>query len=92
METRPNIIYTMSIMSRLTKNLSYLYSKAVKTIFYYLKDIKDSKIIYGGEQVEELIIRKYFNSNWVGNHITKKSILDFLFMFNGRLVNWCLKQ
>lgn len=46
---RPNIAYATSMISHFAKNLSYLYSKAVKTIFYYLKATRDVEIMYGGE-------------------------------------------
>lgn len=86
-KTRPDIVYATSVVSRFTKNLSHLHSKAVKTIFCYLKAIRDVKIIYGGEQRGELTIRRYSDSNWACNHITTKSTLGFIFMLNSRLVS-----
>lgn len=48
-ETRPNIAYATLVMSHFIKNPSHLPSKAVKTIFCYLKAIKDLEIIYKRE-------------------------------------------
>lgn len=45
-KTRSNITYTMSIVSCFAKNLLHLHNKVVKTIFCYLKVIKDVEITY----------------------------------------------
>ena len=47
-KTRPNISFANLITSRFVKNLGHQYIKAVKTIFHYLKGLKDQEIIYGG--------------------------------------------
>lgn len=86
-ETRFDIAYVTLVVSCFTKNLSYLYNKAVKTIFYDLKAIRDVKITYGGEYRRNQIIKGYFDFNWVSDYITKKSTSVFIFMLNGRLIS-----
>lgn len=63
MEIRPTITYAILVVSRFIKDLSYLHSKTVKTIFCYLKVIRDIEIMYGGKQGEHLIIREYSHFN-----------------------------
>lgn len=86
-ETRPNITYAILVVCHFTKNLSYLHSITVKTIFYYWKVIRDIEIIYGGKQGEHLIIREYSHFNWAGNHVTKQSTLGFISMLSDGPVN-----
>lgn len=40
-ETKPDISFVTSIISRFAKNLDHLYTKVVKAIFCYLKGLKD---------------------------------------------------
>lgn len=56
-ETRPDITFTTLVMSHFAKNPSHQHNKAIKTIFQYLKAIKETEIIYGGEQRKDLIIK-----------------------------------
>ena len=60
-ETRPDIAFANSVISRFAKNPSDQYSKAVKTIFQYLKATKETRIIYSEEQGGDLTIKKYSN-------------------------------
>lgn len=85
--TIPNIAYITSVVSCFAKNLSHLHSKAVKTIFCYFKASRNVRITYGGKQKRHLTIKRYFNSDWASNYVTKKSILGFIFMLNGRSVS-----
>lgn len=48
-ETRFDIACAILVVSCFAKNLLQYYSKAVNTIFCYLKAIRGIKIIYGGE-------------------------------------------
>lgn len=62
-KTRPDIAYIISVISRFAKNLLHLYSKAVKTIFCYLKTTRNIGFTYGGKQGGDLIISGYSDSN-----------------------------
>lgn len=45
-ETRVMVIFAISVGSYFARNLGYQYTKVVKTIFHYLKNSRDEKIIY----------------------------------------------
>ena len=45
-EIRPDIAFAISVVSRFAKNPSHQHIKAVKTIFRYLKAIRDTGITY----------------------------------------------
>lgn len=62
-ETRPNITFATFVVSRFAKNLAHKYSKAVKSIFWYLKAIKEIEITYNSKQTGDFIIKRYSNSN-----------------------------
>ncbi len=89
-ETRPDIAFATSVVSRFAKNPSHHHSEAVKTIFRYLKVTRPTGITYGGEQGGDLIIKGYSGSDLAGDHATRKSTSGFIFMLNGGPVSWCL--
>lgn len=91
-ETRLDIAFAMSVVSRFAKNPSRQHIEAVKTVMQYLKATKTMGIIYGGEEGRDLIIKGYSDSNWAGDHVTKKSTSGFIFMLNGCPVSWCSKR
>lgn len=43
------IAFAILVISHFAKNLFYQYNKAVKTIFQYLKAIKETRITYRGK-------------------------------------------
>lgn len=91
--TRPDITFATSIVSCFVKNPSRQYTKAVKTIMRYLKATRTVGITYGnGEGSGVLIIKSYSDSDCAGDHSTRKSTLDFIFMLNGGPVSWYSKR
>lgn len=49
-ETRPDIAFAVSVVSRFSKNLSHQHTEAVKAILRYLKGSRDRGITYGGKE------------------------------------------
>lgn len=90
-ETRPDIAFATSVVSRFAKNPSHQHTEAVKTILRYLKATKTTGITYGGEG-GDLTIKGYSDSDWAGNHSTRKSTSGFIFMLNGGPVSWCSRR
>ncbi len=61
-ETRPDITFATSVVSRFAKNPSHHHTEAVKTIMQYLKAICTLGITYGGDE-RDLIIKGLSNSD-----------------------------
>lgn len=89
-ETRPNIAFSTSIVSKFAKNLSCQYTEAIKTILWYLKGSRNRDITY--EKQNKLLLKEYFDFNWAGDKKSQKSTSSYIFMFNGGPVNWCSKR
>lgn len=81
-ETRTNIVFATSIVSRFAKNPFYQYAKAVKIIIRYLKAIRSIGITYSKKEGEgeDLTIKRYSDSDWASNHVTKHELLN-LFLY-----------
>lgn len=84
---RLNIAYAISFISWFAKNLSKQCIKTVKPVMQNLKATKTMGIIYDGEDKENLVIKRYSDSDWAKDHITRKLILGFIFMLNSGLVS-----
>ncbi len=89
-ETRPDIAFATSLVSRFAKNPSHQHTEAVKTICKCLKGSKHRGITYWGD--EELKIEGYSDSDWEGNKESRKSTSGFIFMLNGGPISWCSKK
>lgn len=91
-ETRSDITFATFVISCFAKNPSWQYIEVIKTIIPYLKATKMLGIIYSREEEGDLIIKSYFDSDWMGDNVTKKSISRFVFMLNGERVSWYSKK
>ena len=60
-ETRPNIVFLTSLMSRFAKNSSRQHTKIIKKILRYLNGIRDRDITYGRK--DQLFLKGYSDSN-----------------------------
>lgn len=60
-ETKPSIIFAISITSFFAQNLNYQYTKAAKTILEYINNLKQQNIIYKSQ--DKLCIKRYFDFN-----------------------------
>lgn len=70
-ETRPDIAFSTSVVSRFAKNPSRQHTEAVKTIHRYLKGSRDRAITYGGQ--DKLLVEGYSDSDWAGDKKSRKS-------------------
>ncbi len=91
-ETKPDIVFATSVISHFAKNTSRQHTEAVKTMMRHLKATRTLGITYGREKGRDLIIKDYSDSNWAGDHVTRKSTSGFIFILNGGPVNWRSKR
>ncbi len=91
-ETKPDIAFATSVVIRFAENPSWPHIEDVKTIIRHLKATRTVSIIYCGEKEGELIVKSYSDSDWAGDHATRKSTSGFIFMLNGEAVSWCSKR
>ncbi|XP_070023085.1 secreted RxLR effector protein 161-like [Nicotiana sylvestris] len=81
--TRPDICYTVGLVSRYQSNLGRYHWKAVKRIFRYLKGTVDYSIYYSGND----LYKRYTNADWVGDRNDRKSTSGYAFLLNGGAIS-----
>ena len=88
-ETRPDIAFATSIVSRHAKNPEKTHIEAVKIILRYLDVTKNRDIIF---DEDDLKIVDYSDFDWAEDKKERKSILDYVFMLNNDSISWCSKR
>ena len=89
-ETRIDIAFATSMVSRFANNPSSEHFHAVDQILRYLAGSQDRGITFGGE--EELNLVGYSDSDWAGDRADRKSTSGFVFTLNGGPVSYASKK
>ncbi|KAA0051985.1 zinc finger BED domain-containing protein RICESLEEPER 2-like [Cucumis melo var. makuwa] len=81
--TRPNICYSVGIVSRYQSNPGRDHWTAVKNILKYLRRTKDYMLVYGSK---DLILTRYTDSDFQTDKDVRKSTSGSVFTLNGGAV------
>ena len=82
--TRPDIAYTIGIVSRFQTNPKEDHWKAVKNILKYLRRTKDVFLVYEGLEFK---LEGFTNSSFQSDPDDCKSISRYVFILNGGAVS-----
>ncbi|XP_050916572.1 secreted RxLR effector protein 161-like [Lathyrus oleraceus] len=91
--TRPNLAFSVSIVSRFTvrPNLSHL--EAVKRILCYVKGSFGCGILFPATDTGiKCNLLGFTDSNWCGDKDDRTSIARYIFMFDATPISWCSKK
>ncbi|XP_059663629.1 secreted RxLR effector protein 161-like [Cornus florida] len=83
--TRPNICYSIGIVSRYQSNPGLDHWSAVKNISKYLRRTKSLMLVYGGD---DLVPVGYTDSDFQSDPDVKRSTSGYVFKLNGGVVSW----
>jgi len=87
-ETRPDIAYAVSVLSRFCSNPNKTHEAAAKHVLRYLKGSLHIGITYGGN--DDLI--GYTDADWAGDQDTRRSTGGYLFTLYGGAISWSSKR
>ena len=83
--TRPDIYYSVGMVSRYQSNLGPKHWEAVKHILKYLRRTKDYMLVY---HCEDLIPISYTDSNFQSDLDFRKSTSSYVFTLGGGAISW----
>ncbi|KAL0552323.1 hypothetical protein IC582_011432 [Cucumis melo] len=83
--TRPNICYSVGIVSRYQSNFGRNHWTVVKNILKYLRRTKDYMLVYGSK---DLILNGYTDFDFQTDKDARKSTSGSVFTLNGGAVVW----
>jgi hypothetical protein len=88
--TRPNIAYSVSVLSQFMEKPQEIHWNVAKAILRYLKGTFDYGIKYTNASDVELT--SYSDFDWDGNSDDRRSTTGYAFGIGSRVVSWSSKK
>ena len=88
--TRPDLVYSVSLISRYMSRPTELHLQAAKRILRYLKGTFDYGIMYKRMSTNDLIA--YTDSDYAGDLNDRKSTSGYVFLLSSGAVSWLSKK
>lgn len=88
--TRPDLIYSINLVSRYMERPTDQHMLAAKRILRYVQATIDFGVQYKRGEEEELL--GYVDSDYAGDEDDKKSTSGYAFMFGGAAISWVSKK
>lgn len=88
--TRPDMIYSVNMVSRFMESPTEQHLAAAKRILRYVKGTSDFGIQYGRGKNAGLV--GYVDSDYAGDEDDRKSTTGYTFMFGGGAISWASKK
>ncbi|GJY99358.1 hypothetical protein Tco_0516788 [Tanacetum coccineum] len=89
--TRPDIAFTQNMTSRFQQNPGELHWTTVKNILKYLRNFKDTFLVYGCDMKRELRVSCYTDVGYLTDSDDLKSQTVYVFILNGGAAVWIRK-
>ena len=87
--TRPDIAFAVSVVSRYGSNPTPAHWAAVKRIFRYLRGTATLELTYQGNLCS---LTGYTDSDWAGDHDTRRSTSGYVFSIGSGAISWSSKR
>nr|GEU37922.1 retrovirus-related Pol polyprotein from transposon TNT 1-94 [Tanacetum cinerariifolium] len=88
--TRPDLSYSVGVISRFMENPKYAHWKALKRILRYVKGTKSFGLFYSS--FKENTLTGYFDSDWHGDVDDRKSTSGYVFFMGKAAFTWASKK
>ncbi|KAL0319362.1 UNVERIFIED_CONTAM: putative disease resistance protein RGA3 [Sesamum angustifolium] len=88
--TRPDIMFSTSLLSRFMQSPSQVHNAATKRILRYLRGTKDFGIWYKSTNDAKLV--EYTDSDWAGSVDDMKSTSGYIFSLGSGIFSWASKK
>ena len=89
-QTRPDLAYSVSTLSKFSANPSKEHTGAVKRVYRYLQGTKSLSLTYRGDC--ELKLVGYTDSDWGGDKETCRSTSGYVFTLAGAPISWSSRR
>ena len=83
--TRPDVAYSLGVVSRYQSDPGQAHWKVVKTILKYLRNTRDQWLVYGEP---DLKLVGFTDSSFQSDRDDSKSVSGFIFTLNGGAICW----
>ena len=90
--TRPDLGFSISLLSRFCSNPTAEHLSAVKRVYRYLQGTKDYKLVYSDGHQDHIKLEIYTDTDWAGDKETRRSITGYVVFLNGTAISWASKR
>lgn len=90
MATRPDIAYSVSVLSRYNSDPNEVHLTGVKRIFRYLKETVALKLVF--QKCESANLVGYSDANWAGDLDDRRSMSGNVFLYSLGAISWVAKK
>jgi hypothetical protein len=90
--TRPDIAYSVGIISRYMERPKMSHLSAAKRILRYIKGTMDYGIVFNKPDKKDIELIGYTDSNWCGDKDDRKSTAGYVFLYGGAPISWCSRK
>lgn len=92
-QSRPDIRYSVEMVSRFMSNPLKTHFLAVKRILRCINGTLHHGILFSTrKRFEQLNMIGYSDDNWCGHKIDRRSTIVFVFILQGALIYWSFKK
>jgi len=94
-ETRPDIAYATSVLSRFLSNPGPKHHEAAKRVLRYLKGTANHGITYGRGKLDSMNnsdLLVYTDADWGGDHETRRSTGAYVVILYGGAISWSSRR
>jgi hypothetical protein len=88
--TRPDISYSVGVVSRFMEEPVYTHLKAVKRILRYIRGTESFGLFY--TKAEDFMLEGYSDSDWCGDVDDRKSTSGYVFFLGDTTFTWLSKK
>nr|GEV70163.1 retrotransposon protein, putative, Ty1-copia subclass [Tanacetum cinerariifolium] len=86
---RPAVAFVQNITSRFQQNSGEAHSTAVKNILKYLRNTKDTFLVFDGDREADIRVNYYCDAGFETDRDDTKSQIGYIFILNGGAVMNC---
>ncbi|XP_073224906.1 secreted RxLR effector protein 161-like [Cicer arietinum] len=91
--SRPDICYSVSVISKFMHDPRKTHLIAAKRILRYIKGTKEFGMLFSnGSKGERSELIGYSDSDWCGDITDRRSTFGYVFKFNEVVISWCTKK
>lgn len=89
--TRPDVSFSIAVVSQFNQNPGFVHWKAVKRILRYLKGTLNTKLVFTKDR-NETNLHGHCDSDWASSFVDRKSCTGYVFQWNLGAISWCSKK
>ncbi|XP_074377713.1 secreted RxLR effector protein 161-like [Apium graveolens] len=88
--TRPDILYSIGLVSRFMETPTTTHLKSANRILRYLKSTMDYRLFY--HRSNEFNLVGYYDNDWAGDIDERKSTTEYVFFMGDTYSSWSSKK